>query len=272
MSNSETSNATHAEQTTASAILVGLDLGTNTSVVTASRDGKRLKLKNDIVKTVVGFPKAGIIPGILPCSDTGALFGAEALDYRLHLDLKWPLHEGGVADVETCQLLAKHLRSFVDEEGGAALWGVVGAPANSTPELQKDLRRTMVDVLDRLLIVPEPFLAAMGLRDDPRFGKSDPTKHSLIIDIGAGTTDLCLVRGYYPTAEDQVSFPQAGNFVDDLIVEGVRRRYPRPQAHAGHDHPAEGGPLLCHRARSRGQGEGLRRRASSNRRFHGYRR
>ena len=225
MSKSESSKLAKTERATTAPALVGLDFGTNTTVVAASHKGKKLKLENDIVKTVVGFPKEGIIPGILP-NDTDALFGSEALDYRLHLDLKWPLDEGCVHDVETCQLFAGHLRQIVDAESNASLWGVVGAPANSTPEQQKNLRRTMVNVFDRLLIVPEPFLAAMGLRDDSRFAKNDPTKHSLIVDIGAGTTDLCLVRGYYPTADDQISFPQAGNFVDDLIVASVRQRYP----------------------------------------------
>lgn len=228
MSNSESPNAC-TENATATALLLGLDLGTNSSVIAASHQGRKLELKRDIVKTVVGFPKAGIIPGILP-SDAKALFGTDALDYRLHLDLKWPLHEGCVQDVETCRLFAQHLRSLVDDEGNAPLWGVVGAPANSTPEQQRDLRNTMVGVLDRMLVVPEPFLAAMGLRDDPAFARNgsatDPTKHSLIIDIGAGTTDLCLVRGYYPTTEDQISFPKGGNFVDGLIDEGIRRRYP----------------------------------------------
>lgn len=225
MSKSESSKVVSAEAATVTAALVGVDLGTNTSVIAASHQGKKLKLANDVVTTVVGFPKDGIIPGILP-NDTDALFGTEALDYRLHLDLKWPLKEGGVDDVETCQLFATHLRRIVAAEVSVPLWGVVGAPANSTSEQQRDLRRTMIDVFERILIVPEPFLAAMGLRDDSRFAKNDPTKHSLIVDIGAGTTDLCLVRGYYPTAEDQISFPQAGNFIDELIVQSVRKRYP----------------------------------------------
>ncbi len=225
MSKSESSKLAKTEQATTTATLVGLDFGTNTTVVAASHKGKKLKLENDVVKTVVGFPKEGIIPGILP-SDTDAIFGAEALDLRLHLDLKWPLHEGCVRDVETCKLFAGHLRQIVHAGSKAPLWGVVGAPANSTPVQQRDLRRTMVDMFDRLLIVPEPFLAAMGLRDDSRFAKNDPTKHSLIVDIGAGTTDLCLVRGYYPTSDDQISFPRAGNFVDEMIAESVRRRYP----------------------------------------------
>ncbi len=213
----------------ATAIRVGIDLGTNTSVVQASFEGRPLELKEDLVRSVVGFPKAGIIPGILP-SDTKVIFGDEAIDLRLHLELKWPLHEGFVEDMEVCKIFTKHLRALMDPEGKSKLWGVVGAPANASPQRQRDIRATMVGVLDRMLIVPEPFLAAMGLRDDPAFkrasGENDPTKHSLIVDIGAGTTDLCLVRGYFPSAEDQISFPKAGNFVDDMIYQGVSRRYP----------------------------------------------
>ena len=236
MSNSETpsSSAATAAGSTAStrsstALRVGVDLGTNTSVIAAQREGQDLQLENDTVRSVVGFPKAGIIPGILP-SENEILFGDEALNFRLHLDLKWPLHEGFVQDVEVCRLFTKHLRTLVAKEGEERLWGVVGAPANASPERQKDMRACMVGVLERMLIVPEPFLAAMGLREDPGFqagsGGGDPTKHSLIVDIGAGTTDLCLVRGYFPTADDQISFPQAGNFVDDFLFQSVCRRYP----------------------------------------------
>lgn len=214
---------------TGTTVRVGIDLGTNTSVIQASHGGSQLDLRCDLEKSVVGFPKAGIIPGILP-SETALLFGEEAIKYRLHLDLKWPLHEGFVEDIEVCKIFTKHLRSLVDPDQRLKLWGVVGAPANASPQRQRDIRATMVGVLDRMLIVPEPFLAAMGLRDDPAFRQAssdhDPTKHSLIVDIGAGTTDLCLVRGYFPTADDQISFPKAGNYIDDMLYQGICRRYP----------------------------------------------
>jgi len=210
-------------------IRVGLDLGTNTSVFQAKEEGKHLALPRDTVFSVIGFPKPGIIPGIIP-SDARVLIGEEALQYRLHLDLKWPLRDGMIQDLNLCKLLTGYMRHLIDPAGAKMLWGVVGAPANMSPERQKDLRSTMVGVLDRLVIVPEPFLAAMGLRADPGFrGREleiDPTKHSLIVDIGAGTTDLCLVRGYYPTARDQISYPRAGDHIDELIHRGILRRYP----------------------------------------------
>lgn len=208
---------------------VGIDLGTNTTVVAASVNGQPLRLEDDLCRSVVGFPKAGIIPGILP-SDTDALFGDEALKFRLHLDLKWPLKEGFVDDVEVCELFCAHVRRLVDPKGKLHLQGVVGSPANASAPRLKDIRRAMRGFLERLLIVPEPFLAAMGLREDDGFRKlgqeSDPTKHSLIVDIGAGTTDLCLVRGYYPTADDQISFNKAGDFIDESITKSIQRRFP----------------------------------------------
>ncbi len=220
---------TPAPKPAATVVKLGLDLGTNTTVVAAKCGEQLIDFPNetDLIRSVIGFPKAGIIPGILP-NDTDTLFGDEAVDYRLHLDLKWILHEGCVDDVETTRLFTKHLRNVVTNDPKQQVWGVVGAPANCTKEQQKSLRATMVGVLDRLVVVPEPFLAAMGLRDDPHYGKTggDPTKHSLIVDIGAGTTDLCLVRGYYPTADDQISFPQAGNFIDDTLAQCIARRYP----------------------------------------------
>ena len=225
MSNSE-NPTTSTSTSVATATRVGIDLGTSQSVMAVSRDGERLPLQTDVVRSVVGYPKEGIIPGILP-GDTEVMFGDEAIEYRLHLDLKWPLEEGCIADPKSGVTFCSHLREHLGE---GPHWGVVGAPANCTASQQKDLRSAMVGVLDHILIVPEPFLAAMGLRDDPGFRKdgnnSDPTKHSLIVDIGAGTTDLCLVRGYYPTADDQISFPRAGNYIDELLSKAVVRRYP----------------------------------------------
>ena len=87
-------------------------------------------------------------------------------------------------------------------------------------------------MFDRVLLVPEPFLAALGYRDESRLGQDgyvDPVSNSLFVDIGGGTTDVCMVQGYYPTAEDQISFAFAGDKVDAMIDEGIRKTYPDVQ-------------------------------------------
>jgi rod shape-determining protein MreB len=50
--------------------------------------------------------------------------------------------------------------------------------------------------------------------------------NSLFIDIGGGTSDLCLVQGYFPTSEDQVSIPFAGDAIDQLMEAELNRTYP----------------------------------------------
>ena len=215
--------------TTKTALRVGIDLGTNTTVFRAARDGKLIDYDVDVFPSLVGYSKPGIIPGILPTNDD-KLFADAALEYRLHLDLKWPLKDGFVDDESVCADFAAYLREQIDPKGDCNLSAVVGAPANASEEKQKAIRGVFAGVLDRILIVPEPFLAAMGLRDDERAAKDpsyvDPTKHSLIVDIGAGTTDCCLVQGYYPTADDQVSVPVAGDTIDQKMQEVIQRRFP----------------------------------------------
>jgi rod shape-determining protein MreB len=79
------------------------------------------------------------------------------------------------------------------------------------------------------MLVPEPFLAALGFRDESQLGDpaySDPVSNSISVDIGAGTTDVCLVQGYFPTTDDQVSIAFAGDRVDELLRAAIRREHP----------------------------------------------
>ncbi len=67
------------------------------------------------------------------------------------------------------------------------------------------------------MIVSEPFAVAYGM---------DALLHTLIIDIGAGTTDFCVMNGRYPTEEDQRTLPQAGDWVDEQLQRMIGERYP----------------------------------------------
>jgi hypothetical protein len=52
------------------------------------------------------------------------------------------------------------------------------------------------------------------------------TRASLVIDIGAAVTDLCLVRGEFPGPQDQESIGTGGNFIDQRILTNGLVRYP----------------------------------------------
>lgn len=219
--------------TSANALKVGFDLGTNLSVIQGDQDGKELKLKTDSVFTVVGYAKAEVLPGVLP-GNRRIFYGDEAIAHRRWLDLKWPLDKGLVHDLPAAREFIGFVRSLIASNGKSEVWAVVGSPARTdSPDLET-LRDALGSNFDRFLIVPEPFLAALGIRDeaklnDPKY--SDPVKNSMIVDIGAGSTDLCNLQGFYPTGNDQICIHKAGNDIDMKLRQLIERKYPDAKLH-----------------------------------------
>ena len=66
------------------------------------------------------------------------------------------------------------------------------------------------------MIISEPFAVAYAL---------DMIEHTLVIDIGAGTTDLCRVYGTIPSPDDQMHTEFAGDYIDRKIIEEVQSKY-----------------------------------------------
>jgi rod shape-determining protein MreB len=50
-------------------------------------------------------------------------------------------------------------------------------------------------------------------------------EHSLVVDIGAGTTDLCRVHGTIPEPDDQVSSTKAGDYIDKELIRLISDEY-----------------------------------------------
>src|SRR5205814_7442849 len=48
-----------------------------------------------------------------------------------------------------------------------------------------------------------------------------------IFDIGAGTTDFCVMRGRYPAEEDQRTLTTAGDSIDQHLLKVIQERYPQ---------------------------------------------
>lgn len=209
-------------------ILVGFDLGTNKSCLIAGAPGTTDISLGKIIPSIVGYVKPGVINGIIP-GNAEMLFGDDALKNRLHLNLVAPLADGVIAHPEPARDFLRHTRRVVDPSGAAEIRAVVGIPANADQPARDNIRRSVSGVFDRVLLIPEPFLAALGVRDDARLGQPnyvDPVTNSLFIDIGAGTTDLCLVQGYFPTANDQISFAFAGDAIDQVMLATINQLYP----------------------------------------------
>jgi len=97
---------------------------------------------------------------------------------------------------------------------------VVGVPAEAFRNSKQRLRSAMEGVADSVMLVSEPFAVAYGL---------EALLHALIIDIGAGTADFCVMQGRYPTEEDQRTLPNAGDSIDEQLLKLVREHHPEAQ-------------------------------------------
>lgn len=212
----------------ASILLLGLDLGTNKSCVLAGPSGSTDITVSKVVPSVVGYVKDGIVDGIIT-NNARILYGEDALTQMLHVDLVAPLAEGVISHPDAARDFMQHIRLLADPTGKAEIRAVVGVPANAGEQARENIRKSAQGIFSRILLIPEPFLAALGYRDDSRVKQSgyvDPVVNSLFIDIGGGTSDLCLVQGYFPTRDDQISIPFAGDAIDDLLFEELNRTYP----------------------------------------------
>ena len=209
-------------------VLVGFDLGTNKSCLLTGAPGSTDIVVSKIVPTVTGYVRDGIVDGII-AGNASVLYGDDALRNVLHVNLVSPLANGIITHRDAARDFLQHIRTLADPGGSAEIRCVVGIPANADDAAREDIRQCATGIFDRILLIPEPFLAALGYRDDARLGQSgyvDPVTNSLFIDIGGGTSDLCLVQGYFPTRDDQISIAFAGDAIDELMRQDIERVYP----------------------------------------------
>jgi rod shape-determining protein MreB and related proteins len=213
---------------TVKVLYVGLDWGTNTSCIKSCYADAAENTFSELIPTVVGYAGDGIVNNLLP-ENAKKLVGTEALKHRLHLNLINPMVNGVLRDQDASRDFATHLRQRLDVTPNTEIRAVIGLPANADRTALESMRQTVTGLFDRVIMIPEPFLAALGFRDETRLHSpdySDPVSNSLFIDSGAGTTDLCLIQGYYPATKDQFSFPFAGDRIDALLDEAIRKAYP----------------------------------------------
>ena len=192
---------------------VGIDLGTSRSSISTSSGA------HQVVESYVGWPVDMVAKKVVK---KAILFGSEALENRPMLDLHRPLErglikEGSAKDEEAVRELLRHLISLAGRGEGQKVHAVVGVPAEALRVSRQHLRNAVKGVADALMIVSEPFAVAYGM---------DALLHTMIIDIGAGTTDFCVMNGRYPTDDDQRTLMNAGDLVDEQLAKLVRARQP----------------------------------------------
>lgn len=203
-------------------LFVGIDLGTSHSAIAAS-NGVRTS-----IGSYVAYPRDVISKKAL---GRDRLFGDEALKHKHSCDFYRPMEKGEVLyrdldksinrdSARTQQAihdLLEHVVSLAKPRPDDLIYGVIGAPAQASLHSQKSLLEAARGVLDCVMICSEPFAVAYGLNF---------LTDTLVIDIGAGTTDLCRMHGALPNADDQVTLSAAGDAVDRRLFELLREACP----------------------------------------------
>lgn len=194
-------------------LYIGIDLGTSRSVVSASNGNRKW------VESYVGWPKDFVAKKML---GKRVLFGSEALDHRLSLNLSRPLQngvlkEGTEQDEAAIGELIGHLVELADVGPDSEICVAVGVPAEALKVNKIAIRKAISSHAKKLMVVSEPFSVAYGL------GALDNT---MIIDIGAGTVDFCIMHGTVPLEEDQRSILMAGDYVDEQLFRLLSEKHP----------------------------------------------
>lgn len=193
-----------------SILYLGIDIGTSQTTIAASNE------VCETILSVVGRPKDIISQKLLK---KDILFGIDALKNKLSLNLYKPLEKGVIkatdTDFESAGALIKHAISLVNPGKYKKIYAVIGAPALLNFTNQQTLIDAAREAVDAVMIVSEPFAVAYGARN---------IYNSLIVDIGAGTTDICSLKGTMPQDEDQITLFKAGDHIDMKLVELIKNK------------------------------------------------
>lgn len=194
-------------------LFVRIDLGTSRSAISASNS------KREWIESFVGWPKDFISMQVV---GKPVLFGAEALQNRLSLDVCRPLEHGVIKEgidknEEAVKEIIKHLIELAGPDPEQKIHAVVGVPADTLKVNKLAIRKAVTEFVHALMVVTEPFAVAYGM---------NLLNNSLVIDIGAGTTDFCIMHGAIPTEEDQKTILNAGDYIDDQLFSYLSEKYP----------------------------------------------
>ena len=222
--NSEVQTEQATEVVKKDVLYIGLDLGTSQSAIATSSG----LLVNSA--SVVGWPKDLIS---FKLHQKSVLFGDECLRNRMSVDMYYPFEKGVIPisgkdkkseeaerKAQAPTEFIKHMISMAEPRDDQKVFLVAGAPAEATVQEKQAIIDAVDDMVDSVLVVSQPFLVAYGLGV---YG------FALIVDVGAGTLDICRMHGTIPSDEDQKTTYKAGSYIDEMLFDMLNSKFSNAQ-------------------------------------------
>ena len=199
-------------------VFLGIDLGSSRTSITAST-GVR-----ETVWSYVGYAQDHVAKKKLGGREV--VYGKEAVDNRMAVNLVRPLEHGSFKMHGNQQATEDRKRAVKDlledavslakAPAGSTIYAVIGAPAEASVEGKAAIIDSASSCIDSVIVCSEPFAVAYGL---------DFLDDTLVIDIGAGTVDLCRVHGTMPKPEDQRTHETAGDSLDNTLAKLIEETH-----------------------------------------------
>jgi rod shape-determining protein MreB and related proteins len=193
-------------------LFIGIDFGTSKTAVVAS-NGVR-----ECIATVVGYPKDMIAAKFLQKT---IVLGNDAVKNRLALTMYKPIEKGIMKNTDKDKEAARELLKYVialatKKKKYKKVRAVIGTPAQTDHVNKQALHEVCQNLVDAVIVVSEPFTIAYSCGS---------LNNSIIVDIGAGTTDLCRMHGSLPNETDELCNDKAGDHIDNQLMTLIQKRY-----------------------------------------------
>lgn len=192
-------------------VFIGVDFGTSKISITTSEGDAILE------QNLIGYPKDPISSKFLKKE---VLYGKDALKHRIALNIFRPIEHGVLKsnkeDIDAAKGLLEHCLKTLKLSKDVESYAILGVPAEASVLSKKILTEISKEFFTGVMVASDSFCMAYELGE---------LENILIVDIGAGTTDLCRVHGTLPEPDDMMSWPNAGDHIDEMLIKSVSEGY-----------------------------------------------
>jgi len=195
-------------------LFLGVDFGTSCTAIMSDRGFK------SITPSMVGYPKDIIGIKFL---GKAQVFGEEVIKNRAALTVYRPLEDGVIRDASESDYnaaleLLQHVVGEAKKEcpEDVETFCILGVPSKASVTNKEQLLEIAQQVVSVAMIVSEPFMVAYQL---------NKLNNCIIVDIGAGTVDICGIKGSVPAPQDQITTVKGGDYIDERLESAIKQKY-----------------------------------------------